>query len=117
MTIVDSSFAHTSNLNRLWYETQALCDPWYAVRYARYIVLGRWARGEPVIVGDHAAAYTYARDVVRGRFLLYECRLHQPQHHDCFTAGYLIGYVQMLQSLYPEAWHEYGLEYGDWLPA
>jgi hypothetical protein len=43
-------------------------DSWYAYRYAKDIIRGRWPEAEPYIIKDSWYAFMYAQYVIRGRW-------------------------------------------------
>ena len=47
---------------------EELTDPYWAYFYAKYIIKGRWPKGEETIAKDPKWAYFYAEVVIRGRW-------------------------------------------------
>ena len=56
-------------------------DSWYAYRYARYVMKGRWVEAEPYIMKTTCGAYYYARRVINGRWKEAEpCIMEDPDY-------------------------------------
>lgn len=53
-------------------EPYMLFDPEYAYQYARYVLRGRFERGEKLVAADAGSAYWYAKDVIGGPWIMGE---------------------------------------------
>ena len=52
-----------------------------AYSYARDVIKGRWELAEPTLAQDAGCAYLYAQDVIKGRFELAEPTIAQDAHY------------------------------------
>ena len=85
--------------------------PEFLVKYAYEVLKRRWPEYEHFISPSRRATYHYAKFVVKGRWREAEPRLLEA------WCGWFGDYNLMLNEFYPEDWHEFQMERGDWLPA